>query len=262
MDSAPIWDHCETFRGREWRGVVDCISAGIPCVSWSLAGRRRGADDERHLGEELIRIVGEVGPSVVVVENVPGFVVHDGLGRIAGELSSLGYDRLAWDLFRADDVEDDAGQRAPHRRERVFLVAVSHARRDALRNVPERGPGSAPAAVGWHAELGDVGAESLADADRGGREVTRERGVLDREREAPGHDPDRRSLWPPGPSDAEGWQRWIAAGGPQPAVRRDADGIRFRMDKLRLLGQAVVPGQAALAVRVLGQRLGIDWRAW
>jgi DNA (cytosine-5)-methyltransferase 1 len=65
--------------------------------------------------------------------------------------------------------------------------------------------------------------------------------------------------WPPGPADDEGWRRWLSAGGPPPAmprVRRGADGLACRVDRLRCLGNAVVPQQAAFAWRILRERLG------
>jgi hypothetical protein len=74
LDPAPIWSDATTFDGKPWNGVVDCIAAGIPCQPWSTAGKRKGFEDERHLGEHLVRTVGEVGPGLVFVENVSGFV--------------------------------------------------------------------------------------------------------------------------------------------------------------------------------------------
>jgi hypothetical protein len=68
-------------------------------------------------------------------------------------------------------------------------------------------------------------------------------------------EPHRRSTYPPGPGDAEGWRQWIADEGPQPGVCGGADGPPARVDRVRLLGNGVVPQQAALAFRILAGRL-------
>ena len=115
MAEAPIWTDLCTFDGKPWRGVVDIITAGIPCQPWSLAGKQAGFEDERHLGEELIRVVGEVEPSLVFVENVRGFV-RAGLPDLLGRLADLGFD-AEWDMFSAASVG------ATHQRERLFMLA-------------------------------------------------------------------------------------------------------------------------------------------
>jgi DNA (cytosine-5)-methyltransferase 1 len=68
----PIWDDATTFDGRPWYGVVDIITAGFPCQPWSLAGKRRGIADERNLWPCTFRIIQEVRPKFIMLENVPG----------------------------------------------------------------------------------------------------------------------------------------------------------------------------------------------
>ena len=60
LDPAPVWDDVASFDGRPWRGAVDIVTAGYPCQPFSVAGKRRGADDPRHLWPHVARIIGEV----------------------------------------------------------------------------------------------------------------------------------------------------------------------------------------------------------
>ena len=115
LDLAPIWDDLATFRGEPWRGVVDLVSAGFPCQPWSVAGKRKGTEDERWIWPSIVRIVREVEPALVFVENVPGLYRH-GLREVLSDLAALGFD-AEWTNLRASDVG------APHRRERLFVLA-------------------------------------------------------------------------------------------------------------------------------------------
>lgn len=117
IDEAPVWDDLTTFDGRPWRGLVDGIIGGIPCQPYSCAGRQLGEADERDLWPAFLRVVREVGPRFVLVENVPGLLAR-GLGRVLGELASCGYD-AEWDSLPAQAVG------APHRRDRVWIVAYA-----------------------------------------------------------------------------------------------------------------------------------------
>ena len=123
LDDAPIWDDIKSFDGRPWRGCVDLISAGFPCQPHSNAGLRKGADDDRNLWPDTLRIIGEVGPSLVVLENVPGILVgSDGRppygGTVVAGLVERRYD-AEWRIVSAAE----AG--APHLRKRWWLVAHS-----------------------------------------------------------------------------------------------------------------------------------------
>ena len=126
LDDAPIFGgDIRKFDGVPWRGRVDIISASPPCQPYSQAGKLRGASDNRNLFPDTLRIIGEIQPRRVYVENVPGLNVRPKDGRpaygsvVVGELAALGYD-CRWDTISAKD----AG--APHLRKRWWLVA--HAR--------------------------------------------------------------------------------------------------------------------------------------
>ena len=147
MDEAPVWSDLATFDGGPWRGRVDWLIGGIPCQPHSTAGQRHGADDERDLWPDAARIIREVRPGIVFLENVPGIMgyYHE---RIGPELRGMGY-RTEEGLFSAAEVG------APHARERFFVFgseAVANAH-DGARS-PEHEErtrefgGSGPGAVG------------------------------------------------------------------------------------------------------------------
>ena len=118
LDDAPIWDDVTTFDGKPWRGKVDIVSGGFPCQDVSIAGKQVGITKGKRSGlwKEFARIVGEVGPRFVLVENVTGLLMGGGLGVVLGDLASMGFD-AQWSVLSAGAVG------APHIRERVFLVA-------------------------------------------------------------------------------------------------------------------------------------------
>lgn len=104
------------FNASDWKGKVDIIHAGFPCQPHSVAGKRKGADDERNLWPEVVRVVGEIHPRLVFLENVPGIVSNRFIGTVLCDLAGLGYD-VRWTCLGANQVG------APHRRERWFALA-------------------------------------------------------------------------------------------------------------------------------------------
>lgn len=116
LDDAPIYDDIRTFDGTQWRGLIDVITGGFPCQPYSVAGKQRGADDDRNLWPDTIRVVREVRPRFLLMENVSNLLVHEYARTIFGDLAASGYD-ISWNCIRASD----AG--APHRRDRLWIVA-------------------------------------------------------------------------------------------------------------------------------------------
>jgi DNA (cytosine-5)-methyltransferase 1 len=115
----PIWDDVQTFDGRPWRGVAQVISGGFPCQDISIAGKGDGLDGERSgMWKQMARIICEVGPEYVFVENSP-MLVSRGLGAVLGDLSSMGFD-AKWGIVGAKDVG------ANHQRDRIWIVAHSN----------------------------------------------------------------------------------------------------------------------------------------
>ena len=88
----PIWDDIQTFDGKPWKDRVDVVCGGFPCQDISSAGKGAGIKGERSgLWSEMARIVGEVLPRFVFVENSP-MLVGRGLAVVIGDLAKMGYD--------------------------------------------------------------------------------------------------------------------------------------------------------------------------
>ena len=112
----PIWDDVQTFDGKPWRGIVDVVSGGFPCQDISASGKGAGIDGERSgMWGEMARIIHEVRPRFVFVENSP-MLTSRGLGRVLGDLASMGFD-AKWGVLGAADIG------ANHQRDRIWIVA-------------------------------------------------------------------------------------------------------------------------------------------
>lgn len=247
LDSAPVWTDLRTFDGKPWRGVVDLVIGGYPCQPFSLAGNRLGADDPRHLWPDVRRIVGEIRPAACFFENVSGHVSL-GLREVRADLESLGY-RVAAGLYRASEVG------APHRRERLFILAMADDDDDELRikSWGLRGTYGADSTVARN-----VG-EKMADDDGRGQQSQRREGLPERRSLRKGEctnewasRPGGRSF-PPGPDELHLWADMPT--GSQPGVCRMAHGLVSRVDRLRACGNGVIPQQAAFAFRDLWTKL-------
>ena len=127
----PIWDDVQTFDGKPWREIVDVVSGGFPCQDISSAGKGAGIDGERSgMWREMARIIHEVRPKFVFVENSP-MLTSRGLGRVLGDLASMGFD-ARWGVLGAADVG------ANHKRDRIWIVAkwrgqLPHAQHNRIR---------------------------------------------------------------------------------------------------------------------------------
>ncbi len=119
IEQFPIWDDIRTFDGNPWRGKIDVITGGFPCQDISQCGQGAGLDGERSgLWTEMARIICEVRPKLVQVENSP-MLTSRGLGRVLGDLAGMGFD-AKWGVFRASTIG------AAHHRSRIFLVAYPY----------------------------------------------------------------------------------------------------------------------------------------
>lgn len=115
LDVAPIWTDVKTFPCQEFHGLVDILSAGYPCQPFSMAGKRLGEDDPRHLWPFIQRAIATIQPRFCFFENVRGHLTL-GFKNICHELGELGYDVVAG-LFSAAEVG------ASHNRERLYILA-------------------------------------------------------------------------------------------------------------------------------------------
>jgi DNA (cytosine-5)-methyltransferase 1 len=114
----PIWDDVQTFDGKPWRGKVDVISGGFPCQDISCAGTGSGLAGSRSgLWSEMSRIIGEVQPTHVFVENSPILAVR-GLGDVLGDLAHMGFN-ARWGVLGAHACG------GPIERERVWIAGTN-----------------------------------------------------------------------------------------------------------------------------------------
>lgn len=115
IEPFPVWDDVRTFDGTAWRGKVDIVTGGFPCQPFSVAGKRKGKDDERNLWPDTCRIIREVGPAVLLLENVPG--IRRYLSVVVRDLRRIGY------LVSEPIVISAAEMGAGHIRKRFWVFA-------------------------------------------------------------------------------------------------------------------------------------------
>jgi DNA (cytosine-5)-methyltransferase 1 len=261
----------------DWHQVepVDIMCAGFPCQPFSHAGKRQGADDERAIFQYIADGIGVLRPGLVVLENVPGILTLGGVSVI-GTLTRLGYD-CRWGIVRASDTG------APHKRARWFCIAEPA---DASDFGHERAGGSRRRRIG-----STNGSGAAADASGAERRTSQHETVDTATRSAaePGErdsapaanadgagsqgpeSAERRNMlaWGRFGTAVTGWERILGRRAPDPVDDKRRLSPRFvewmmgldqgyicdvglsRTAALKMLGNGVVPQQAALAVDLL-----------
>jgi DNA (cytosine-5)-methyltransferase 1 len=214
LSIAPICDDVRTLRTDTFMGLgasaVDIIVGGFPCQDISTGGLGAGLDGSRSkLFFEIVRLIGELRPRFVFLENVPALTVR-GLDRVLLVLTSMGYD-CRWTIVSAGEMG------AVHERERWFLLGHSNGKHGELPESEYSNPDSdsirqEPKQISWsHSEI--------------------------------------KSAWT---RDSRAIAR-TPEGFTKPGVGRAGNGIPHRMDRHRVLGNAVVPAQAREAfMRLMG----------
>ncbi|HEX5994088.1 MAG TPA: DNA cytosine methyltransferase [Jiangellales bacterium] len=210
------------------RPALDVVAGGFPCQPVSVAGKRRAQDDERWLWPAAWAVIRDLRPRYAILENVPGLLAR-GMGDVLGDLAAIGYD-AEWDCVPAAAVG------APHRRDRVFIVAYPDGESVRVRAGEATGAaggdeGPPPERQRVRADAGSSG-DVLADA-QGERRRARRPGLG----HAHGPPPYTFAAQSP-PRSTVGQRGWWAT---EPNVGRVAHGVPGRVDRLRALGNAVVP---------------------
>lgn len=281
--SVPIHEDVRFLHARHIRERVDVICGGFPCQDISYAGAGAGIDGQRSgLWTEYARLVGEFRPLYVIVENVAALLGR-GIERVLGDLAALGYD-AEWHCIPASAVG------APHRRDRVWIVAYPDGHgRDTRSNDEERAEGQALGAVGAPSERRSdkSRADALANADRIARRLptqaregcaetsgngedvadatgTRRQGRHEPETARQSHTDAARRRRSISDANSKPTQRLAIAWGEcsqwltEPEVGRVANGVTSRVDRLRAIGNAVVPQIPEIIGRAIMRAEGLS----
>lgn len=251
----------ESFYERTGLGTVDVISGGFPCQPFSVAGKQRGKEDERFLWPEMLRVIRELRPHCVVGENVPG-IIGIAARQVVEDLERESYNVLVFNF-------EAAAVGAWHRRARCFFIACA-GRGDLVADSMRSGRIHREIEIDATAGNGEALTQSagrdtaLSDADGLGQQGDRTDGEPERGARSATEKPEGlRAVCDTLPGRREGNKRrrespepadgrlWAA----EPGVGRVVDGLPCRVERIRALGNAVVPQQAYPVFRALAEEL-------
>ena len=222
----PIYEDITELQP-EWFDDIDLLTGGFPCQDISVAGKGEGLEGDRSgLWFEMLRLISGIRPRYALIENVP-MLLHRGLGRVVCDLAGIGYD-AEWQIISAADLG------APHLRKRIWIAAYPISinggnphRSEPSDSLEGKGPGEPDRARG--------GSRTMAYATRVGQSGSGQ--PIDSRYQAQGREGQATESIDECIGDI-----WST----EPDLGRVADGVPKRVDRLRGLGNAIVPQVAAL----------------
>ena len=254
LDEAPIFTDVKTFPYGKFLGKVSVLSGGFPCQPFSAAGKRQATEDPRHLFPYIRDGIRDCQPRIVFLENVEGIIsakTGDGesvLQYVLRELEGLGY-RATAGVFSASEVG------APHQRKRVFILGVRHELGNASGKRCEQNTAlRSEQQASWTNEVSreSRGKLGISNANSTRLERLRKRNASQRREEQDGYPRSRREVFPVRPNEPQ--YKWEEPRVTESKLGRATDGSTNRVDRLRLLGNGVVPATAAKAFLTLINR--------
>ena len=234
----PIAENVKELANDPDRNVPDCdiLTAGYPCQPFSHAGKRLGHADDRHIWPYLLQIVAQKRPAWCVFENVYGHVSM-GLDQVLSDLEGQGYASRTF-------IVPACGVDAPHRRDRIWIIAQSNdANTDSQRphrteQHEHRGGEPADGQERDTGQVREVLAEQRNAEERRAKDVAHTDSQRGRSGNAGRQDAEDAGQPPCNTRDnTRRMESWLT----EPSVGRVAYGIPKRVDRLRGLGNAIVP---------------------
>ena len=235
----PIHDDIRTFTAIP--GQYDVICGGFPCQSISVAGNRAGITEESRSGifYELMRVIRMVRPRFVVLENVAA-ILNNGLDIVLGELSQAGYD-AEWSVISASSLG------ACHRRSRWWCVAYTN---------DYGSPSSSISRLDDQAN--NDSSQRSNQVSQSSRSIeSKNSGVIQSSTKSPNSNSKglqrenfsemEREIWSEGATRClnPDWRSYVS----KPILRRGDDGLSYRVDRTKALGNSVVPQVAAIPLK-------------
>lgn len=243
------------FDGTKYRGTIDVLSGGFPCQPFSVAGKRRGNQDDRYLWKTMFKTIHDVKPTWIIGENVPGI--------ISMELDTVLFDLESEDYTCQTFIIPACGKGAWHRRNRVWIIAYNekkfnrkHNPGKSKRQIQQSGIGAIKK------DVPNTDHERLKKQCQQKPDEPKQSGIELCSQNAPDsnkfNDDDRRfQSGKISQQQASGIQKskplrheWWAT---EPGVGRMAHGLPDRVDRLKALGNAIVPQVAYEFFRIINE---------